>query len=183
MRYDYQGILKLIFPYAIIKVSTHKKPLNTPIWIYINKSHLKAFLATLRLSSLFVRTTAIDITGYEFCKLKDHNMYLNYIISIYIIPNWNLKIGVISTLTYNQHIQPASTFFPGLTWPEREISEMLGINFKHKLDARRLLLDYTFEGLPLSKQFPTIGFEELEYDPRERWLVYKPVKLRDEINL
>lgn len=45
---------------------------------------------------------------------------------------------------------------------------MLGINFTKKLDARRLMLDYAFDGLPLSKNFPAIGYEEIEYDARER---------------
>ena len=30
------------------------------------------------------------------------------------------------------------------------------------------MLDYAFEGHPLRKNFPTIGFEELEYDAQER---------------
>ena len=60
------------------------------------------------------------------------------------------------------------TLFSGLTWGEREISEMLGINYKNKLDARRLMLDYAFEGHPLRKNFPTAGFEELEYNALER---------------
>ena len=59
---------------------------------------------------------------------------------------------------------------------------MLGVNFHNKLDARRLMLDYAFEGAPLRKSFPCIGFEELEYDARERWLVYRPLKYRDEID-
>ena len=183
MRYDYQGLLKLIFPFAIIKISTHKKPLNIPVWIFINKTYLKSFTAILRFSSLFFRTTAIDTTGYEFNKYRFNTLYTNYILSVYYVPNWNMKIGVVTILTNNQTIQPASRFFPGLTWPEREISEMLGINFYMKLDARRLLLDYAFEGQPLSKNFPTIGFEEIEYDAREKWLVYKPIKIRDETSL
>ena len=41
---------------------------------------------------------------------------------------------------------------------------MFGITFYHKWDARRLMVDYSFEGTPLLKQFPAIGYEELEYD-------------------
>jgi NADH:ubiquinone oxidoreductase subunit C len=45
---------------------------------------------------------------------------------------------------------------------------MLGINFFDKLDSRKLMLDYSFEGNPLLKQFSSIGYDELEYDLRER---------------
>jgi NADH:ubiquinone oxidoreductase subunit C len=30
------------------------------------------------------------------------------------------------------------------------------------------MVDYSFEGTPLLKQFPAIGYEELEYDYLER---------------
>jgi NADH:ubiquinone oxidoreductase subunit C len=59
-------------------------------------------------------------------------------------------------------------YFPGFSWGEREASELLGINFKNKPDARRLMLDYSFEGHPLRKSFPCFGFEELSYNTRER---------------
>jgi NADH:ubiquinone oxidoreductase subunit C len=44
-------------------------------------------------------------------------------------------------------------------------------------------LDYSFEGNPLLKQFSSIGYDELEYDLRERWLLYKPLKIRDNIEI
>ena len=59
---------------------------------------------------------------------------------------------------------------------------MLGINFSGKLDARRLMLDYAFEGHPLRKSFPCMGFEELEYSTLERWVVYNIINYRDEID-
>ena len=45
------------------------------------------------------------------------------------------------------------------------------------------MLDYTFEGVPLSRQFPAIGYEELEYDARLQWLIYHLLKSRDEAEL
>ena len=45
------------------------------------------------------------------------------------------------------------------------------------------MLDYTFMGNPLLKQFPVIGYEELEYNLKERWLTYRLLKFRDEIEI
>jgi NADH:ubiquinone oxidoreductase subunit C len=45
------------------------------------------------------------------------------------------------------------------------------------------MLDYSFEGYPLLKQFSSCGYEELEYDIFERWLVYKPLKNRDNLEI
>ncbi len=90
---------------------------------------------------------------------------------------------MLSTRISAHQMAPAlSPQFSGLTWGEREISEMLGINYKNKIDARRLMLDYAFEGHPLRKNFPTAGFEEVEYNALERWINYTKVMIRDDIN-
>jgi NADH:ubiquinone oxidoreductase subunit C len=57
---------------------------------------------------------------------------------------------------------------------------MLGIALGRKLDARRLMVDYTFEGAPLLRQFPAAGFEELEFSALQRSLAYATLRLRDE---
>jgi hypothetical protein len=43
--------------------------------------------------------------------------------------------------------------FPSSVWAEKEMSEMLGIAFKNYPDLRRLLLDYSFKGYPMQKDF------------------------------
>ena len=101
---------------------------------------------------------------------------------VFNLAAWQTKICLAIPANAYQTQIAASSFFPGLSWGERELSELLGINFKHKIDARRLMLDYAFEGHPLRKNFPTIGFEELAYDAQERWLKYTPLKYRDEID-
>jgi NADH:ubiquinone oxidoreductase subunit C len=57
---------------------------------------------------------------------------------------------------------------------------MFNVHFLNKLDARRLLLEYTSEISPLLKNFACEGYEELEYDGRERGLTYRPTKIRDD---
>jgi NADH:ubiquinone oxidoreductase subunit C len=57
---------------------------------------------------------------------------------------------------------------------------MLGVTISRKLDARRLMVDYTFEGAPLLRQFPAVGYEELEFSALQRTLLYVTLRLRDE---
>lgn len=45
---------------------------------------------------------------------------------------------------------------------------MLGVNFLGKADGRRLMLDYAFEGCPLLRSYPAVGYEELVYCPIDR---------------
>ena len=62
------------------------------------------------------------------------------------------------------------------------MAEMFNIHLINKIDSRHLLLDYAGANSPLLKTFACEGYEEIEYDGRERWLVYKPAKMRDDIN-
>ena len=182
MRPDLYGLLKIIFPYATIRM-THPNIRQQPlIWIMIDKKYLKSLLALLRHSSLFYAARAIDANGYEISQSYSNIQHQYIVTYIFALPQWHIKLCIVVAANAYHEITPASQFFPGLGWGEREISEMLGINFMNKADARRLMLDYAFEGHPLRKNFPTIGFEELAYNAKERWVTYFPLKYRDEID-
>lgn len=181
MRPELCGLLRLIFPYATLKFvqpTLRQQPL---LWLVLDKQHLNMLFATLRLCSLFYRTQGVDTNGYEVTQHQGTRQHQFAISHVFMLSTWQLKLCVVTVVDSTSNIVAPSTYFSGLTWGERELSEMLGINFHNKLDARRLMLDYAFEGAPLRKSFPCIGFEELEYDARERWLVYRPLKYRDEI--
>lgn len=48
---------------------------------------------------------------------------------------------------------------------------MFGVYFVNNPDLRRLLTDYGFEGFPLLKDFPVVGFYQLRFDDREMVIV------------
>lgn len=182
MRPDLCGLVKMLLPHAALKI-THQKNRQQPlIWLLIDKQHLNLLLAVLRHHSLFYGARAVDTSGYEISQqfsCAQHQFIVTY---VFAIPVWHVKLCIAIPANAYTAVLPASRYFPGFSWGEREISELLGINFLHKLDARRLMLDYAFEGHPLRKNFPTIGFEELAYDAQERWVKYSPLKYRDEID-
>jgi NADH-quinone oxidoreductase subunit C len=60
---------------------------------------------------------------------------------------------------------------------------MFGIFFQNHKDLRRILSDYGFEGYPLRKDFPQIGFFEIRYDDSQKHLLYEPVELAQEYRL
>lgn len=66
-------------------------------------------------------------------------------------------------------------------WAERECFDMMGIRFEGHGDLRRLLTDYGFEGYPLRKDFPLMGFQEVRYDEAEKRVVSEPVQLAQDL--
>ena len=54
--------------------------------------------------------------------------------------------------------------FGSFWWLEREVSELLGLRFNNKVDARNLLLEYTNVLKPLARVFPTEGFFEIYFN-------------------
>lgn len=52
---------------------------------------------------------------------------------------------------------------------------MFGIKFLLHNNLRRILTDYGFQGYPLRKDFPLIGFLELRYDDLYQSIVIEPL--------
>lgn len=73
------------------------------------------------------------------------------------------------------------SFFKSSNWLEREIWDLFGIYFLGHSDLRRILTDYGFEGFPLRKDFPVVGYVEVRYDESYKSLVYEPVELVQEL--
>jgi len=53
---------------------------------------------------------------------------------------------------------------------------MFGIKFLLHTNLRRILTDYGFQGHPLRKEFPLIGFVELRYDDLYQSIFVEPVE-------
>ena len=59
----------------------------------------------------------------------------------------------------------------------------MGINFVKHPDLRRILTDYGFNGHPLLKNFPLVGYHELRYDDNKKSIVYEAIEMTQEFRL
>jgi NADH dehydrogenase (ubiquinone) Fe-S protein 3 len=109
--------------------------------------------------------------------LKQHRFLISYEL-LSIRYNSRLRIKVFAnSFSLIPSIVPV---FINANWWEREIWDLFGVFFVNHPDLRRLLTDYGFEGHPLRKDFPLIGFNELRYDNNSKSIIYEPVSLSQE---
>lgn len=148
--------------------------------MHVSRHSLRALLALLRLETLLFGSHLLDVTGFEQAGNFRRGGAAVSVVYMFYVARWSLKIVVSTNFFSWSRVASLGEFFGGAVWPERECAELLGVNFAQKLDARRLMLDYTFEGAPLLKKFPVVGYEELEFSQLLRGLLYSLLRLRDE---
>lgn len=69
--------------------------------------------------------------------------------------------------------------WPSANWFEREAYDLFGILFEDHPFLHRILTDYNFEGYPMRKDFPLVGYKELKYDDKEKKCVYVDVSIEE----
>jgi NADH-quinone oxidoreductase subunit C len=65
--------------------------------------------------------------------------------------------------------------FKSALWLEREVYDMFGLFFYGNADLRRILTDYGFNGFPLQKDFPLVGFVEKQFSLADNIIITRPV--------
>lgn len=63
--------------------------------------------------------------------------------------------------------ESACSLYPSANWMEREIYDMLGIRFQNHPDMTRILCPEDWEGYPLRKDYPTVGWGQRDISFRE----------------
>lgn len=69
----------------------------------------------------------------------------------------NRNIRVKTRIAAEETIESMAQVWPGADWPEREVYDLMGVNFVNHPDLRRILMDEDYQYHPLRKDFPREG--------------------------
>jgi len=130
---------------------------------------------TLLKGSLLHRGGLTDLWGTDYPGTPKGRIQLSWAVWSYTRGLRYLVQGRIKFIaTSVVHLWPAAIWF------EREVWEMLGTYFEGHPDLRRLLTDYGFNGLPLTKDFPCVGYTEVRFSERAKRVILRGVRLTQE---
>lgn len=144
------------------------------VYCYFKIWDIQQILTWWKNSSLIRANSLVDIVCVDNPKSKYGRFCLTYVF-------WSYTYSARLCLkTFINSFTPAFSscnIYPSSGWLEREVWDMFGVKFLMHSDLRRILTDYGFQGHPLRKDFPLIGFLEVRYDDSYRSLVFDPVEL------
>jgi len=103
---------------------------------------------------------------------------LNYI--FFSLINSFSRLCIINKLKSFEYISLSNVFYSS-SWLEREIYDLFGIWFYKNKNLRRILNDYTFNGFPLRKDFPLIGYKQIKYDENLKKIVSQKITYNQEL--
>jgi len=130
------------------------------IILTIDRNYLYFVITFLKNHTNCLYKCLCDISGTDFF-IKKNRMEVAYqLLSTIYSDRLTIKVN----LSLHDKIKSITNIFPSANWFEREIFDLLGIFFKDHPDLRRILTDYGFEGNPLKKDFPLVGYTEVRFD-------------------
>lgn len=96
--------------------------------------------------------------------------------------NLNFRVRIRCLVHHDNLIVPSvNDIWPSANWYEREVFDLFGISFLGHPFLHRILTDYNFEGYPLRKDFPLVGYKDLKYNVDCKKCVYDVVSIKNEI--
>lgn len=139
----------------------------------IDKKEIVNTLTFLNRNTLLQYKQLLDIVGVDYPE-KKNRFQLNYLL---LSNKYNRRMTLKVNLDEITPISTVTNVFKSAGWYEREVWDLFGIYFTEHPDLRRILTDYGFQGHPLRKDFPLIGYEELRYDNVIKNIVSEPVEM------
>jgi NADH:ubiquinone oxidoreductase subunit C len=144
--------------------------------LYTERVRVLDIVGVLRFSGLFCVKELFDIVGVDSLG----KMEVTYgVLSL----EYGEKVYLRVSVPYGDSVMSLTSVFKSANWLERELWDMFGIFVLGHGDLRRILTDYGFEGNPMRKGFPLLGYYEVRYDEMEKRIVMEGVSVMQEFRV
>ena len=167
---------------SIIPVVFTQK-LNNEVTYIIHKKNLIFSLNCLKLHIKFQYKILSCISGVDFLETSLNKFYRFSIVYDLLSLLYNTRVRIKIFLNEISLISSATSVFINANWWEREVWDMFGIWFENHPDLRRILTDYGFDGFPLRKDFPLVGYFEVVYDLKKKRIISRPCEFSQEFRI
>jgi NADH:ubiquinone oxidoreductase subunit C len=147
---------------------------NKELIYIVNKKNIIFSLKCLKLHLNYQYKILSCISGVDLLYSFLNNNYRFSIVYDLLSLQYNTRLKLKIYLNELSTILSSTIIFINANWWEREIWDMFGIWFDNHPDLRRILTDYGFDGFPLRKDFPLIGYSEILYDFNRKRILSKP---------
>jgi NADH:ubiquinone oxidoreductase subunit C len=142
--------------------------------LYFSFSFLHFFFFFFKYSSLFSVTSLVDLFVTDYPENSRFRFEVSYSLLSHFL---NLRLFFKVFVSFFIFVPSVYFFFSSANWFERESWDLFGTRFLFHEDLRRILTDYNFNGHPMRKDFPLMGYLESRFDDIYKSMVWEPVEL------
>ena len=134
----------------------------------------KVVAADSRQNYLTIEIAAADLLAVATALRDDPELEFNYFCDVTAV-HWpgeaqeyevvyhlrsipaNRRIRIKTRIAATESVESMTQVWPGADWPEREVYDLMGVQFDNHPDLRRIMMDEDYEYHPLRKDFPREG--------------------------
>jgi len=160
--------LKKYFSYSLIK--------KYSMIFCINILYYYTLFIILKFNLIMKYNSLLDIICVDYPGRIINNKRFE-LIYVFLYERVNLRCFFKVLLNKENLIISLKNLYNSSVWLEREIWDLFGLKFIINGDLRRLLTDYGFNGHPLLKNFPLMGFFELRYEDTIKCIVEEFIEI------
>ncbi len=126
--------------------------------LVLNPDYLPAVARFVRDSAGLVYNFLSDISAVDY--YPDYNRPGRFGVSYHLLSMlYKRRLRLKVYLPEDEpSVETVTTVWPGANWPEREVMDMMGVDFKGHPDKRRILMPDDWNGHPHRRDYP-LGYE------------------------
>ncbi len=160
----------------VLKDPIHPVFIDIPTFYVKKKEYLLNTLKFFKEQTVLSYNFLLDLTAIDFLnspepsdREKNEQKRFCMVYSLRSLPNdipsltsdyRGLRIRVLLPVNANEKIPSITNLWVGANWPEREVFDLMGLDFESHPDLRRILMPENYKGHPLRKDFPLQGIGE-----------------------